>query len=452
MRLLAIGSALPHIDIDNYSALTAPSYFDYDALYVDPVSITAHVKQLLDGAKEFEAFDGRPVLNTATTATAVSIADQLRRRVEETQRLLESGGVVIVAGRPNATLGGVTGFEGCDRYSWLPAPAGMAWAPPHLKAAEGKTIRIIQEEHPLATLLRDYRRELGVRAVFDDRLPAGRQAGRVIATGGWGVPHTVEFAVLAGKVIFMPAIIDELGYFRSEFAEKLMDAVAHIAGTARVEPAPSWAAGLALPGLERLEAELEAAKRSAEEASARLETTREQHDTLATHRRLLTEDGRGLLDAVSTALQLLGFTVYRAEGGGLEAATDDQTVFVECEGSRDDVVEWPYVRLQRRLEKRLLADGGAAKGIVVANGHRHLPPDDRPDRQWSEPLRIACENYQYTLVSSNTLFGLVQRALGGADEAALTGMRRRLMGASGLLELAMALGEVGEEKDAGQIF
>ncbi len=452
MRLLAIGSPLPHIDIDNYSFLTAPSFFDYDALYVDPISVTAHVKQLLDGAKEFDSFDGRPVLNAATTATAVSIADQLRRRGEETQRLLESGGVVIVAGRPNATLGGVLGFEGCDRYGWLPAPAGMAWAPPYLKAAEGRTIRIVREEHPLATLLRDYRRELGVRAVFDDRQQLFRQNGTTIATGGWGVPHTVEFAVLAGKVIFMPPLIDEMSYFRSEFAEKLMDAVAQIAGTARVEPAPNWASSLALPGLEQLEAELESASRSAEEAAARLESTREQHDTLATHRRLLTEDGRGLLDAVSSALTLLGFAVNRAEGGGLEATTDGETVFIECEGSRDDVVEWPYVRLQRRLEKRLLAESGKARGIVVANGHRSLPPEDRPDRQWSDPLRIACENYQYTLVTSQTLFGLVRRTLGGADEAALTGMRRRLTGTSGLLELAVALGEVAEEQDAGQIF
>jgi hypothetical protein len=41
MRLLAIGFSLPSPDIDNYSVLTAPSYFDYDALLVDPESLTA---------------------------------------------------------------------------------------------------------------------------------------------------------------------------------------------------------------------------------------------------------------------------------------------------------------------------------------------------------------------------------------------------------------------------
>ncbi|MEX2080038.1 MAG: hypothetical protein WEC33_00335, partial [Dehalococcoidia bacterium] len=107
MRILSIGVSLPNVDVDNYNALTAPSYFDYDAVYIDPASVTGVPRQLMEGEKSFEAFDGRPVVNGATSAAALSAADQLKRRAEETQRLLESGGVVMVAGRPNATQPGV---------------------------------------------------------------------------------------------------------------------------------------------------------------------------------------------------------------------------------------------------------------------------------------------------------------------------------------------------------
>ncbi|MEX1103746.1 MAG: hypothetical protein WED87_05835, partial [Dehalococcoidia bacterium] len=101
MRILAVGFPLPHKDVDNYTPLTAPSYFDYDALFIDPASVTASAASLLAAEREFEAFDGRPVLNAPSSATTVSAADQLRRRLDETRRLLESGGTVALMGRPN---------------------------------------------------------------------------------------------------------------------------------------------------------------------------------------------------------------------------------------------------------------------------------------------------------------------------------------------------------------
>ena len=60
MRLLAIGYPLPNVNIDNYNALTAPSYFDYDAMFIDPASITKVVRTLIESEDQFDAFDGRP--------------------------------------------------------------------------------------------------------------------------------------------------------------------------------------------------------------------------------------------------------------------------------------------------------------------------------------------------------------------------------------------------------
>jgi hypothetical protein len=129
---------------------------------------------------------------------------------------------------------------------------------------------------------------------------------------------------------------------------------------------------------------------------------------------------------------------------------DDATLFVETEGSREQVVEWPYVRLQRRLEARLLQEGSAPRGLVVVNGFRGKAPEDR-GQQFSDPLRIACENYRYALVTGETLLAVVKRILGGAGEGFVAGVRRRLMTTNGLVTTEYALGEA-EEKDAGPIF
>ncbi len=451
MRLLAIGYALPSPEIDNYNVLTAPSYFDYDALVVDPASITRVVGQLLGGDETFEAHDGRPVVNAPTTASAVSAAEQVRRRTDETQRLLESGGTIIVFARPNATIGGVLGFEGCDRYSWLPAPAGVSWGPPLLRAAEGKTLRVLDDQHPMSAVLRKFRPEVAYRAVFDDRMTVTRQAGRVVATGGAGMPTAVEFEVLGGRVLFVPTFSDSIGTVRLDIAESVVGAVRQMIGAAGAEEPPGWSTSVPVPGLEQVEAELEEASLAANDACAREAAVRERHDLLAAHRRLLWARGSAFATAVANGLRALGFAVTSQPGEPLAVESEHAQALVECESSREQVTEWAYVRLQRRLEERLLGTKETPGGIVVANGYCSAALDERTD-QVTDALRIACENYRYALLTGETFFALVQRALGGADESVLTGIRRRILGRSGLIPIEVALGQVEEESDKGSIF
>lgn len=451
MRVLAIGYALPDPSIDNYNVMTAPSYFDYDAVIIDPASITRTAAQVVEGGTTLEAFDGRPVINGPTGQAAVGAADQVRRRADETRRFLESGGTILVMAQPNAVQGGLLGFEGCDRYSWLPAPAGLLWGPPYLRAAEGKTVRVAAEEHPLASLLREHRNEVAYRALFDDRAPELRAHGKVFATTGAGVPIGVEFSVLGGRIVFMPALADFSGSMRSEVARDLVEACRRLSSSAPAEEAPWWARSIPVPGLEEAEADLADARSGLETAQARVTAAQERHDGLASHRRLLWADAQPFQQAVADALRLLGFAV---SGGGdepLEFTSDGQRAFLEAESERGEVVEWPYVRLQRRLEAHLLSEGESLKGIVVANGRREAAPENR-EQQFAKTLQVACENYGYTLVTGETLFAMVQRAVGGASEGELAGMRLRLLRAKGLVTTAIALGEAEEGTDAGPIF
>jgi len=450
MRVLAIGYPLPDMAIDNYTVLTAPAYSDYDALIIDPASITKSVHLLLHEGGEFEAFDGRPVMNAPTSASAVSAADQLRRRADETRRLLEVGGSVIVMARPNATEAGVLGFEGCDRYHWLPAPGGLAWGTPYLRAAEGKTGRIVAENHPMAALLRNFRSDVGYRATFDDRQTELRSVGRVVAAGGSSVPIAMDFPVLGGRIVFIPAFSDDMTN-RSPLATALVDVCRRLNSTITPEDAPYWVRSVAVPGLEQAEAELEEAQAAATEAAARAEAVRARHDALERHRRLLWEDGSAFAQAVIEAFRLLGFGVTGGYGEPLTLTSDGTTAFLEAESSREQVVEWPCIRLQRRLEERLLKTGEQFAGVIVANGFRMTDTSSR-EEPVATTLRIACENYHYGLLTGETLFALVQRALGGADDAALRGIRRRILAAHGLVTTEAALGEVSQSTDAGSIF
>ncbi len=452
MRVLSISFPLPNVAVDNYNPVTAPNYNDYDALIIDPAGIDRVVRELVEEGKEYEAFDGRPVLNIPGSATAAGLADQLRRRQEETRRLLEAGGLVVVLGRPDAFQGGVVGFEGCDRYHWLPAPAGMSWSAPWLRAGEGKTVRIADEYHPMSAVLREFRNEVAWRAWFDDRQAEFRRHGRVIALGGSGVPVGAEFEVLGGRVVFIPVVMESYGAQRSQLAQALVDACRQLGGLGGREEPPYWVRGVAVPGLEQVEAELEEAEAAAAEVRSRLEAVRERHDALARHRELLWQSGAGFREAVTAALQALGFAIVSGPGEPVAVRSEETVAFVEAESVPGQVVEWPYIRLQRRIEAELLAGRSAPKGLVIANGFRERDPEQR-EQELSEPLVRACENYRYALVTGRTLFELVRRALGGADEATMLGVRRRLLQGAGLLAAERLLGLEGEAApERGPIF
>ena len=448
MQILTIGYSLPNQAVDNHTILNAPSITDYDAAFIDPEAVTQAVQQLLEGERPFNAQDGRPVVNGATTATEVSAADQLLRRKEEAERFLSQGGTLFLVGRPNAVLPGVVGFEGFDRYSWLPAPKGGGWNPPHMRAAEGKTVRIVDDKHPLSEVLREFRRHITYRAALHPQVGTAEQEGHVIAVGGSNVPIAAEFPVLAGRVVVTPVFAAVTGNTRTKLAQALVDAMARVASGAVLEDPPGWVRTLALPGSEQIEAELEEAEERASAAEAAATAVRERLDELVAHRRLLWATGPSFVAAVREALALLGLEATTEAGEPLAVREGDHRALVEVESTRDDASEWAYVRLQRRLESHLLEEGEQLRGVIVANGKRNIAPTARRS-QYTDALRVACENYGYALITGDTLFTLVQRAMGAeAEGAPLEAAGRRLLYARGLVTTERALGEAEEESDA----
>jgi len=93
----------------------------------------------------------------------------------------------------------------------------------------------------------------------------------------------------------------------------------------------------------------------------------------------------------------------------------------------------PHYRLRRRLDEALERTARPQRGLIVVNGYRLRPPEERP-AQYSDALRVAAESMRYGLVTGVQLFEAVEKAL-EKDEAAVAAFRERLLNVEGALPL-----------------
>ena len=115
MRILSLGVPMPGAAIDNHNLANAPAFFDYDALVVDPASITTLAEEIAAGSAGYVTRGGVPIA-IERDGGALALASLVRDRRHETERLLAQGGIVVCLAQPNACVAGI------DRYGWLPAP------------------------------------------------------------------------------------------------------------------------------------------------------------------------------------------------------------------------------------------------------------------------------------------------------------------------------------------
>ena len=434
MRLLLVGFPLPNPAFDNYTFLQAPSFYDYDAVVIEPAQVSKVIEDVLTRSEDHQTYAGEPVLNEPAGPFVVGLADHLQRRRDETERLLAAGKLLIVFARPNVPHSHVLGLPGYDRYAWLPAPAGVIYRPPQLIPADGRGVTLEDAAHPFAGLVDRFQNWFTYRAAFSERMPDFPTYGRVLMRSRGGVPVGVELKVGPGRILFLPALEDvPSGDMRFELANVLHDAVKRTLVGEGDEDAPAWAARFMMPGLEEGEAEIARAEAAAREAAERLAEAKARATDLGRFRRLLwMTSSAGLDPAVRAAFREIGFSVEYDDTRPISMQRDGDWAFVEVEGADEAVVEWPYLRLQRRLEKDLLATTQVKKGIVVINGYARRAPEKRPE-QASAALRIACENYRYALITGAQLFDLVRSAKEDPSEENLRALRATIMSAEGAL-------------------
>src|SRR3990172_5027273 len=172
-------------------------------MVVDPAGAVSKLVEGLTGAGgDYRSYVDETVEDGPTTAPPVGLADLLRRRAEETGRLLARGGVVVCFAYPDVAHPRVSGFTGCHRYYWLPAPPGCSYGTPFVKRGEGTDVTATDYQHPFADYLERFRTTVVYRAAF-----------------------AVDIAVGGGRVIFLPALPD-----RTSNAERVPVATAIVNG------------------------------------------------------------------------------------------------------------------------------------------------------------------------------------------------------------------------------
>lgn len=432
MQLLVVGLSLPNPRIDNYSFTNAPAFFDYDAMLIDPLSVSTVIEGLTSGGESFGTAAGEPVVNAAIAGVAVGLGDFLRRRRSEIERLLARGGTVAVFARPNQEHPHIAGFPGADRYSWLPAPAGLAFREPYLVPAFGTQVVVTDSASPYAPFIDGYRQWFHYRAYFSERWPEFASGAHVFSRSVGSAAVGVEFRHGPGRIVFLPAMFEvPAGDPRFKLASTLLECLRSSVHEAPAGEVPDWTSEIELPGLTALQQAEDEAARRLQEADQQHSEAQARRNQVARYRSLLWQEGRwGLELVVRDAFHLLGFTVNFDLDRPAELQADGVTAFLEVEGATDQVVEYPYFRLQKRLERDLLETRQPKKGIIVVNGFRLTPPGER-GQQYTDALRVASENYRYALLTTRQLLELVRAALSDNSDESLRQLRSRVLATDG---------------------
>jgi hypothetical protein len=206
MRTLILGLPLPHVTFDNYSFLSAPSLFDYDRMVVEMSALSDAVEEVVRGSQEHHTFGGQTVVNGPSGPRTFSLAEVLRLRRLEAERLLARGGLMVCFAYPDIPHEGIEGLPGWRRYDWLPAPEGFSYAE-HLIAGYGKLgVDIAECEHSFAPYVEEFGARLAFHAYVLEQEEGLRQDRRVFARSPGGAAVGVELAVGPGRIVLLPPI------------------------------------------------------------------------------------------------------------------------------------------------------------------------------------------------------------------------------------------------------
>lgn len=438
MRLLSIGRALPDRRIDNHSIFNAPAAFDYDAIVIDPEGVFVRIRELVDASADHTTLADTQIVNGgAGDGTAAS--EVLRRRHDEIVRALERGSLVVVFAHPQAMITGVAGFPGIDRYFFLPAPPGLAWDAELIHWGEGAGVAVSDHGHPFARYIDAVRDDMLYRAWFQERVRGFANAAHVFARSAGGAPVGVEFRVLGGSIVFLPAPRSRGGDAGRAQATSIVAAVTeHLERPPR--DVPLWVTRERVPGLDEREAEVDRGQARVQRAEEQRDAAEAEAEPLRRVRDVLwTEGSHALLPAARRCLELLGFTVREMDDLPLLQA-DGVRIELEVEGSDATVGMAPHYRLRARLDARIEREGSAPRGLIVVNGER-MQALDRREEPHAEALRIGAEATSYALLPAPELFRAARAALAGADDESLAAFRARIAETNGLVDLSDLLGE-----------
>lgn len=426
-RILSLGYSMPGIQVDNYNLLSAPSFFDYDALVVEPRAIARYLSDVIEGSAEGRTFSGGRLVSGAPGPGEVALDDILLRRRDETQRLLDNGGIVAMFAYPTERR--TAGSQSIDPSSWLPLPASDGGGDALLSPAEGSQAHVVDWEHPLAAFVASQLANIAYRAEVAPRRVEGI---RVFVRSVGGANIGVELPATRGRIFVLPALkAPPAGDKRYAASDELQAGIRRALGVTAQGRPPPWVHGIALPGLSERAQVLAEAREALTASQAAVDEAEGSHEALARFQRLLWQEGAvGLDGVVLEALRLIGFEVHDRDPRELEVKSAEGDALFEIEASEHPVEMAAHHRLRQRIERAIEKRGQAPRGVLFVNGQRLQAPTQR--QHVSDPLRVAAETMRYCLAPTAGLYDAIVAKLAGDDDA-VSAYRQALIATDGLL-------------------
>lgn len=435
VRILSLSHRLADPLIDNHNIFNAPALTDYEAIAIDIGAVAESISSAAAASESFVTFADDPVVNGEPVDGVAGIADTLHRRHDELTRALERGAIVMVFAHPPSRITGVAGYQGLDRYFMLPAPNGLGWDSSLLRGGAGNTFAITAPDHPAVDVLESYRRDALYRCFFDDRAPGFAGNARVIARSEGGLPVSVEFSVLNGRVIFMPPPKESgARWIVQKESKAIVAAFRALLGHAD-EEAPRWTAKIEVPGLDERISEQALRQAALERAETDLVEANESLGELGAIRDVLWRAGDiGLGPAVARCAELLGFEAQHTDGDAPIFVDGDRELHYVVAAAEEAVDMAPHYRLRARLDGLIERRSQVARGLIVANGQRLTRPEER-QREIAPALAVAAESVGYAVITARSLFDAAVAALDGLSEETKAAIRMRLLNVDGVVEL-----------------
>tara|TARA_Y100000590_G_scaffold465138_2_gene636576 strand:- start:326 stop:1630 length:1305 start_codon:yes stop_codon:yes gene_type:complete len=424
-----------HPSIDNHNIFNSPSVFDYEAIVVDIGGIAKTIQNAISSEENYLTHSDRQVVNGETLDEVTGIKDILYQRQDEFTRALENGAVIVTFIDTPIQITGVKGFQGLDRYFFLPAPIGINWDHSTIKGGEGVTVSIVEDQHPLVKVLEVYRTELLYRSYLNENAPNIAGKVKIIARSSGAAVLAAEFNVLNGKVIFLPTPVPSLSQTTSQ-RESEAFVIAFPELFKRMDtPPPNWIQEIDIPELDTLETEEGLRKTELERIKESLAEATSLADSKRSLRNILWTNGdHALKFAVIECAEILGFSISETPKNELILSSNTKELYTVAEGSIEAIDMSPHYRLRAQIDKVIEKENQSPRGLIIANGQRLTRPEERQN-EISEPLRIAAESVGYAVVTAQEFFNATIAALKGLAPEILEEIHEKLLSTDGIVNL-----------------
>lgn len=206
---------------------------------------------------------------------------------------------------------------------------------------------------------------------------------------------------VGGKLVFLP-VIDQY------HTESLVESLLRISKVIEITPPPKWVSAIEIPGESSLKHNLAEEQAELEELEATIGRLQESLNELQKIKGILYETGLTLQELVKSALDKLGVKIRPSVvTDEFIIEIDGSEALIEVKGNVRSITKDDVAQLVADLMEHLKTTGQEINGILIGNGWRLEPPEQRDignKTLFSRDATRVAENHNIGLLSTTELF------------------------------------------------